>query len=35
MFASKMGRKVVAVEPFQDNVVKVHKASKIEKIIDM
>jgi FkbM family methyltransferase len=30
LFAAKLGHNVVAVEPFYDNVVRIHKAAKSE-----
>ena len=32
LFAAKMGRDVITVEPFYDNILRIHKASKEEKI---
>ncbi len=32
LFASKMGRKVLCVEPFYDNILRIHKAAKLEEI---
>lgn len=32
MFAAKLGRDVVSVEPFHDNAIRIHKASRIEDI---
>jgi FkbM family methyltransferase len=34
LFAAKMGHSVVAVEPFEDNVVRIHKAAYLENITD-
>jgi len=34
LFAAKMGNKVVAVEPFHDNILRIHKASQLEKTYD-
>jgi FkbM family methyltransferase len=31
LFAAKMGRKVVAIEPFYDNILRIHKAAFLEK----
>ena len=31
MFAAKLGRKVVTVEPFHDNIQRIHKAAYLEK----
>ena len=31
LFAAKMGRDVVTVEPFYDNILRIHKAAKEEK----
>jgi FkbM family methyltransferase len=30
LFAAKMGHKVLSVEPFHDNILRIHKASKME-----
>ena len=32
LFAAKIGRKCVAVEPFNDNLIRIHKAAQIENI---
>jgi len=32
MFAAKLGHKVLAVEPFYDNILRIHKSSYMEKI---
>ena len=32
MFAAKLGHKVLAVEPFYDNILRIHKGSYMEKI---
>jgi len=32
MFAAKLGRDVVSVEPFHDNAIRIHKASRIEDV---
>ena len=32
LFAAKMGRDVLTVEPFYDNILRIHKAAKEEKI---
>ena len=32
LFAAKLGRDVVAVEPFQDNILRIHKAAKMQNI---
>ena len=34
LFAAKFGRKCVAVEPFYDNVIRLHKSAQIENITD-
>ena len=34
LFAAKMGRKVVTVEPFYENILRIHKASYLEKTYD-
>ena len=31
LFAAKLGRKVITVEPFYDNILRIHKASYLEK----
>jgi FkbM family methyltransferase len=32
MFAAKIGRDVVSVEPFEDNILRIHKASQLENL---
>lgn len=34
LFAAKLNRKVISVEPFQDNIQRIHKASLLEKTTD-
>jgi FkbM family methyltransferase len=34
LFAAKLGKDVVAVEPFHDNILRIHKAAKTENITD-
>ncbi len=34
LFAAKMGSKVVTVEPFYENIIRIHKASTLEKLQD-
>lgn len=34
MFAAKLGNKVVAVEPYYDNILRIHKAAFLENIQD-
>ncbi len=34
MYAAKLGKDVVAVEPFHDNILRIHKAAKTENITD-
>lgn len=32
LFAAKMGRDVLSIEPFHENIIRIHKAAKIEKL---
>lgn len=34
LFAAKLGRKVICVEPFIDNILRIHKAAYLEKLTD-
>lgn len=34
LFAAKMGSQVVCIEPFYDNVIRIHKAALMEKLTD-
>jgi FkbM family methyltransferase len=34
LFAAKMGRRVISVEPFHDNILRLHKAAKLENLTD-
>jgi FkbM family methyltransferase len=34
LYAAKLGKDVVAVEPFHDNILRIHKAAKTENITD-
>jgi FkbM family methyltransferase len=34
LYAAKMGRKVITIEPFHDNIQRIHKAATLEKITD-
>ena len=34
LFAAKLGRKVIAVEPFSDSFIRIHKAAQLESLTD-